>query len=165
MASKVFISHKNTDSELARRVAGRVRSNGLDTYLDTIDDALAKDGPELANLLLQRMSECDQLIAVVSDQTKDSWWVPWEIGVGSEKAFRMASFSRSYVSLPSYLKKWPELHTDQDIDLYCQYSKATEKHVARQLQEAFSPDRRTKIVKRGAEDFHKQLMGRLSRGY
>ncbi len=166
MVSKVFISHKNTDSELARRVATRVRYNGLDIYLDTIDDALAKDGPELADLLLRRMSECDQLIAVVSNQTKDSWWVPWEIGVGSEKAFRMASFSHRHIWLPSYLKKWPELHTDQDVDLYCQYSKENEKAVARQLlQEAFSPDRRTKIVKRGAEDFHKHLMGRLSRGY
>ena len=48
----------------------------------------------------------------------------------------------------------------------CQYGKETEKAVARQLlQEAFSPVRRTKIVKRGSEDFHKQLMGRLSRGY
>ena len=86
MPIKVFISHKDSDSELAERVARRVRFNGMDTYLDTIDDALAKDGPDLAELLVARMSSCQQLIAVVSSQTKDSWWVPWEIGVGSEKA-------------------------------------------------------------------------------
>ncbi len=52
MPSKVFISHKNTDAALAEKVARRVRVNGLETYLDTIDDALVKDGPDLADLLL-----------------------------------------------------------------------------------------------------------------
>ena len=52
MPSKVFISHKNTDSALADTVARRVRANGLETYLDTIDDALVKDGPDLSDLLL-----------------------------------------------------------------------------------------------------------------
>lgn len=163
--AKVFISHKDSDSALAKRVAGRVRYNGLDTYLDTIDDVLIKDGPDLADHLLRRMSECDQLIAVVSEQTKDSWWVPWEIGVGSEKSFRMASYSERYVSLPSYLKKWPELHSDRDIDLYCEFSSSTEKVVRGQLRETYSRDGELRVLKRGAQNFHRQLMDRLSRGY
>ena len=157
MASKVFISHKNTDAALATKVARRIQANGLETYLDTIDDALVKDGPELADLLLARMSSCQQLIAVVSSQTKDSWWVPWEIGVGSEKGFRMASYSESYVSLPSYLEKWPALHTDRHIDLYCQYSKQTEVVLNRRIREALTEERRMHVRKSEALDFHKQL--------
>ena len=64
MASKVFISHKNTDAALAEKVARRVRANGLETYLDTIDDALVKDGPDLSNLLLARMGQCQHLMAI-----------------------------------------------------------------------------------------------------
>ncbi|WPZ22270.1 toll/interleukin-1 receptor domain-containing protein [Sulfitobacter faviae] len=157
MANKVFISHKNTDAALATKVARRIQANGLETYLDTIDDALVKDGPELADLLLARMSSCQQLIAVVSSQTKDSWWVPWEIGVGSEKGFRMASYSESYISLPSYLEKWPALHTDGHIDLYCQYSKQTEVVVNRRIREALTEERRMQVRKSEALDFHKQL--------
>ncbi len=157
MASKVFISHKNTDALLAEKVARRVRANGLETYLDTIDDALVKDGPELADVLLARMGQCQQLIAVVSSQTKDSWWVPWEIGVGSEKGFRMASYSESYVALPSYLEKWPALHTERHIDLYCQYSKQTETVLNRRMRDALTEDRRTQVRKSEALDFHKQL--------
>lgn len=157
MPSKVFISHKNTDVLLAEKVARRVRANGLETYLDTIDDALVKDGPELADLLLARMGQCQQLIAVVSSQTKDSWWVPWEIGVGSEKGFRMASYSESYVTLPSYLEKWPALHTDRHIDLYCEYSKQTEVVVNRRMRDALTEDRRMQVRKSEALDFHKQL--------
>ena len=103
--AKVFVSHKNVDSALAERVARRIRVNGLDTYLDTIDDALLKDGADLADHPLRRMNECQQLVAVILSSTKDSWWVPWEIGVWSEKGFRMASFSETYVTLPSYLEK------------------------------------------------------------
>lgn len=159
--AKVFVSHKNTDLSLAERVARRVRANGLETYLDTIDDALLKDGPDLADHLLRRMSECQQLIAVVSSTTKDSWWVPWEIGVGSEKGFRMASFSETYVILPSYLEKWPALHTDQHIDLYCQYSKQTETVMNRRMREALTEDRRVQVRKSEALDFHKQLRAAL----
>jgi len=157
MPSKVFISHKNTDAALAERVARRVRVNGLETYLDTIDDALVKDGPDLADLLLARMGQCQQLIAVVSSQTKDSWWVPWEIGVGSEKGFRLASYSETHVSLPSYLEKWPALHMDRHIDLYCEYSKQTEVVLNRRMRDVLTEDRRMQVRKSEALDFHKQL--------
>lgn len=165
MANKIFISHKNTDAELAASVAKRIQANGLETYLDTIDDALVKDGPDLADMLLHRMEHCNQLIAVVSEQTKDSWWVPWEIGVGSEKNFRMASYSRSYVSLPSYLKKWPELHSDQDIDLYCQFSHRAELDISLQMRSAYTETAKLRVAKSRVQDFHHTLMRRLSRGY
>jgi hypothetical protein len=163
MAKKVFVSHKNTDSAVAARVALRVRVNGLDTYLDVIDDALVKDGPDLADLLLERMSKCDQLIAVVSTSTKDSWWVPWEIGVGSEKGFRMASFSNSVVSLPSYLEKWPALHTDADIDLFCKLSKQADTEIQRRFSRVLTEDSRMLIRKGEAQDFHKTLRTELKR--
>lgn len=163
MAKKVFISHKNTDSALAGRVAHRVRLNGLDTYLDVIDDALVKDGPDLADLLLERMSKCDQLIAVVSESTKTSWWVPWEIGVGSEKGFRMASYSERYISLPSYLEKWPDLHSDSDIDLYCKLSERADAEIRSRTRTILNEDARMNVRKGEALDFHKALRAELKR--
>lgn len=159
--SKVFISHKNTDSTLAARVSRRLRLNGFETYLDVIDDALLKDGPDLASHLLDRMRQCDELIAVVSTATKDSWWVPWEIGVGSEKGLRMASFSETYIALPSYLEKWPALHTDQHIDEYCRLSKQADVIVNRRMTATLNEDRRMDIRKSEAFDFHRQLRSAL----
>jgi len=157
MSQKVFISHKNSDSRIAEKVASRVRSNGLETYLDTIDDALVEDGPDLADILLERMKDCHQLIAVVSFQTRDSWWVPWEIGVGSEKGFRMASYSESYVPLPSYLEKWPALKNERHIDYYCQISKSVEEEVRRR-QFSFSDKALQESVRKSkATDFHRRL--------
>lgn len=163
MVQRVFISHKDTDTGVARRVARRIEFNGINTYLDVIDDALLKDGPDLADHLLERMSECDQLIAVVSDATKTSWWVPWEIGVGSEKGFRMASYSESYASLPSYLMKWPALHTDAEVDRYCSLSKRTDTEIQRRTMGVLNENLRLTVRKSVAMDFHKNLLSELKR--
>ena len=164
MAIRVFVSHQRKDSSLASHVASQIQLNGLDTYVDVIDDALVKDGHQLANHLLARMSECQQLMAVVSTATKESWWVPWEIGVGSEKGFRMASYSEQYVVLPSYLKKWPELHSNADITEYCSLSKEIDLQIRNQQQRAvLSEQARLNIRKSHASDFHTRLKARLAR--
>ena len=155
--SKVFISHKNNDVDLAREVAARVRENGLQVYLDSIDTALLKDGSELADYLLNKMSECQQLIAVVSLSTANSWWVPWEIGVGSEKGLRMASYTENHVALPTYLKKWPGLHSGEDIDLYCKYSKEAERSISYMHRGVIQETARMKVQKSEASAFHKNL--------
>ncbi len=157
---RVFISHKSDDSQLAEQVAYRVRSNGLAVYLDLIDPALKEDGPELTEHLLSCMDKCSQLIAVVSDRTKGSWWVPWEIGVGSEKNFHMASFSVRSVKLPEYLEKWPALHSNTDIDLYCDFSKKYARRTARRSTNVFR-ESVGRIQKEDAADFHSELKRQL----
>ena len=162
MAVRVFVSHQRKDSSLASHVASQIRLRGLDTYVDVIDDALVKDGPQLADLLLARMNECQQLMAVVSTTTKESWWVPWEIGVGSEKGFRMASHSEHYVVLPSYLKKWPELHSNADISKYCSLSREIDQQIRiRQQRTVLSEQAGLNIRKSHATDFHTRLKARL----
>lgn len=162
---KVFISHKGTDSYLAGAVALRVQKNGLSTYLDVIDDALIKDGPDLSDHIRARMSECDKLIAVVSDATKHSWWVPWEIGVGAERDFRMASYSEKNVGLPSFLRKWLELHSATDIDLYCQYIKITESNMESIRGRRITELGKMYALQQQVRSFHKDLMRDLSRRY
>ena len=162
MAIRVFVSHQSKDRSLASHVALQLRLNGLDAYVDVIDDALVKDGPELADHLLARMSECQQLMAVVSKATKQSWWVPWEIGVGSEKGFRISSYSEQLVTLPSYLKKWPQLHSDADIAEYCNLSKEIDQRIgSRKRLAVLSEQAQLEVRKSYASDFHARLKVRL----
>lgn len=93
MSIRVFVSHQEQDSMTASLVSVSLLINDLKSYLDVVDDALTKDGPELADHIRSRMNDCDQLMAVVSKNTKSSWWVPWEIGVASEKNFRIATYT------------------------------------------------------------------------
>ena len=160
---KVFISHKNSDQRIAEQVAERVWRNGLQYYLDSVDPALEKDGPGLADYLLKQMSGCQQLIAVVSSETAKSWWVPWEIGVGSEKRFRMATFARSFIALPSYLEKWPRLQTQEDVDLYCEYSKRSDRSIRAARDRVYTETARMTAERSGAHSFHRDLRTALAR--
>jgi hypothetical protein len=156
---KVFVSHKREDAQIAGQVAARLQFNGLDTYLDVIDDALAKDGPELADHIRARMSSCTQLLAVVTRATQQSWWVPWEIGVATEKGHFLASFVAQQIDLPSYLVKWPYLRTITDVDLYAQESKRAESRLAKSLHTRDFAEGTTRAA--AARDFHRVLKSAL----
>ena len=160
---KVFVSHKNSDEDIARDVAARVRHNQLDVYLDSIDLALQKSGSDLADYLLRRMNECHQLIAVLSSATATSWWVPWEIGVGSEKRFRMATFARTVVSVPGYLEKWPVLRSMSHIDLYCEHSKRSEQSVLTAKRGLYTEAAQLSAERTNANSFHSDLRAALGR--
>lgn len=124
MAVKVFISHKKEDAETAAAIALRLRSEGLAVYLDVIDTQLGKTGPDIADYIRNQLEQCTQLLAIISRRTQASWWVPWEIGVATEKERFLASYITSDVPLiPEYLEKWPYLRTTADLDVYVRESK------------------------------------------
>lgn len=122
---KVFISHQQADSILAGIVADYLKTkHKIDSYLDLIDPNASQAGDQLGEYLRNEMGKCTQLMAVVSENTKGSWWVPWEIGVATEKDHPIATFAGDNAELPAYLKKWPYLRTMNDLDSYAKASKA-----------------------------------------
>lgn len=125
---KVFLSHQSSDSALASRIAARLRlHHGIESYLDVIDPNFAKKGEDLALHIQTEMAKCTQLLAVVSEATRQSQWVPWEIGVATEKDYPLATFSAGSSLPPEFLRKWPYLRTDADLDAYARRSNAAER--------------------------------------
>jgi len=124
---KVFLSHQSADSLTASYIARRLRVNHqIESYLDVIDPYINRRGEDLAAHIRNEMGRCTQLLAVVSESTKASQWVPWEIGVATEKDYPLATFSAGNLLPPEFLRKWPYLRTDADIDLYARTSKAAQ---------------------------------------
>lgn len=117
---KVFISHQQKDAVVARMVYDTLRRNGVEAYLDLLDSTLLKNGQQLTGHIMSKISESTDVIAVVSDNTKESWWVPFEIGVATDKPRPIATFVCGQVSLPEYLYFWPQLHSSSDIVWYVQ---------------------------------------------
>lgn len=113
----VFISHKKEDSGKALEIAEYLRLRNVKCYIDVLDPAL-KSTDDLTALLMQRVKACTHLIAVVSEYTTLSWWVPFEIGVGSELDKRITTYRLSSVNLPNFLTKWPILKTQFDLDKF-----------------------------------------------
>ena len=109
---KVFVSHKKEDKEIAGVVAARLEKNGAQVYLDVFDPDTYSAGDDLADYLRAKLDLCTDLMAVVSGKTKESWWVPWEIGVATEKEYPLSTFAGENCEIPAYLKKWPYLNCD-----------------------------------------------------
>lgn len=124
---KVFLSHQSADSTTAAYVARRLKNfHDIDSYLDIIDPYIGRPGEDLAAHIRVQMGNCTQLLAVVSEATKASQWVPWEIGVATEKDFPLATYAASYALPPEFLRKWPYLRSDADIDQYALASKSAQ---------------------------------------
>ena len=123
---KVFISHQRTDSQPASVVAARLREvHGIECYLDVIDHELSRSGEALGEYLRGQLGRCSHLLAIVSIHTKESWWVPWEIGIATEKDLPLSTYASGACSLPDYLKKWPYLRSQDDLDKYARVAQGS----------------------------------------
>lgn len=113
----VFISHRTADDDLADRVYVYLTSQKISCYIDNLDRE-TKTTADITELILRRLSLTSHLIAVVTQNTAGSWWVPFEIGVATEAAKRIASYTRYRVLLPEYLLRWPALQGDLDLSAF-----------------------------------------------
>lgn len=122
---KVFISHQRADAEKAREISLRLQEHHqISSYLDVIDTKLGYAGEDLAEYIRTQMGTCNQLLAVVSHSTKASQWVPWEIGVATEKSFPLATFANTLEAVPEFVANWPVLRSMNAVDAYAVASKS-----------------------------------------
>ena len=126
---KVFISHKKEDSVLALAIQRAFVKNGVESYLDVLDSSIIGGGRELTDHIKNSLNSCTDIIVVMTDSTKNSWWVPFEIGMSAQIDMPTASFLQSDMILPSYLSYWPRLKTINDIDKYVAVRKKIEQAV------------------------------------
>ena len=103
----VFLSHKSDDTSTALDLARRVQSNGLSAWVDVQDPNVRGDGPDLDQYIERIIARSFSLMAIVTDVTSESWWVPFEIGLAFELRRYLATFATRSVSLPSFLAKHP----------------------------------------------------------
>lgn len=146
----VFISHRTADDALAAHVFSHLMKQGIYCYLDNLDKE-AQTTNDITALILGRLSLTSHLIAVVTQNTAGSWWVPFEIGVATESAKRIASYTRLRSFLPEYLLKWPALESDSDLNAF-----ASEYRRDRPIQEKRASFSRAE-QRSDAESFHRSL--------
>lgn len=155
--TSIFISHKREDSGVATNIAARLRTHGVSSYLDVLDPQLEQNGDDLGEYLRQKIGTCTHLLAVVSPATTLSWWVPFEIGIATEKVYPLASYVSQGAPIPEYLQKWPYLRSDRDVDVFAlQIGRSSTNTNVRNLAEATFSDRF-----RYARDFHRSLRAEL----
>jgi hypothetical protein len=78
-----FLSHSSLDSSYLPYVVTLLENHGAHVYLDKKDDSLpGQTSRETAIGLRRRIDECARLVLFATPASKDSRWMPWELGVG-----------------------------------------------------------------------------------
>lgn len=126
---KIFISHKKEDEVTALKVVNTLTSAGVDAYLDLMDNITADDGEKLTKHIRGKLRECTDVIVILSSNTKKSWWVPFEIGMATEKDMPIANYLISQESLPDYLTYWPHLKSQEDVLKYIEIRNKVSKQI------------------------------------
>ncbi len=147
----VFISYSKYDREIALKVFEFLKSRRIKVYIDVLDPELKEE--EVTKIILKRLEEVSHLLAIISQNTIRSWWVPFEIGVATKGEVRIVSLTTSQISLPDFLLLWPVLKKIEDL----------EKFVSLYFKDQFSLKKLGKTIELAfaeintAEEFHSQL--------
>ena len=85
----IFISHKKEDKNKASKLANYIKDSGIDVFFDANDENLnnpevLKNPARVTAAINNALSKSTHMIAVVSNKTKKSWWVPYEIGFATK---------------------------------------------------------------------------------
>ena len=78
-----FLSHSSKDAEFLPAVIDLLEKHGASVYCDLNDDRLPESPtPETAAIIKSQIQRSERLVLFVTTNSKDSKWVPWEMGIG-----------------------------------------------------------------------------------
>ena len=78
----VFLSYSHHDKKWAHAVLLMIEMIDGALYIDLRDDSLPRDTTQgTADILRERIGQADKFLLLVTDKTKESAWVPWELGI------------------------------------------------------------------------------------
>ena len=151
----VFISHRTADNVIAKTVYDRLtHTHGIVCYLDDLD----KEAPysnRITALIVDRLTSCTNLLALITRNTKGSWWVPFEVGVARQAPRIITSYTDlPRVELPEFLTEWPVLYGVGAVDTFAEHYKRQVVNLRRNLveQQGLTSERVASVSR-----FHREL--------
>lgn len=79
----VFLSYSSKDFEYLPFIIKTLKNHGGIPYIDKGDDRLPNPpSVETARVLKNAIKSCKRLVVFVTTNSKDSKWIPWELGIG-----------------------------------------------------------------------------------
>jgi hypothetical protein len=153
------------DRAYAININTRLIQANIKTYLDVLD-AESQTTDDITGVITRNISECTHLLAVVSEKTALSWWVPFEIGEATITNRRICSFKTGPTELPLYLDKWPKLSSDRDIEFFIDaYRNESTLKRSMSLESVTGSESVRSVNRTNADRFHTDLKSRIIRGF
>lgn len=153
---KVFISHKQEDSYTANKIAEALKEMNVPYYLDILDFSTTRSGKELTDHIKRNLNDCTDIIVVMSESTRYSQWVPFEVGMSAQNDMPTATYLQENVSLPDFIAYWPRLKQPSDIRKYV----TTRNEVQREYESRFVYET-SEVRQSQTERFYNVLKQRL----
>lgn len=98
MDNAIFLSHSSKDKDLVLSIIKILENHGSSVYIDEIDPEMpVSTNEKTASLLKERIKDCKRFVLLTTENSKDSKWVPWELGIadGFKGISKMAIFPAS----------------------------------------------------------------------
>ena len=121
----IFISHKNENKDKAHILRDYINQLGIDTFLDS-DDKQLQENVRIRNfkgvveVVENGVSRASDLLCLISNITKSSWWVPYELGLAKAQKVEMVAviLEKLEDDLPEYLTILDSLSSEIEFEKY-----------------------------------------------
>ena len=122
-----FISHKEEDTAAAIALGQHIMNDfGYNIYLDVYDNCLQEadqngNVDEVSNAIHNGILYASHLLCIISEKSKHSWWIPYEIGYAKANGVKVSSIRlKESEYLPSYLRvnDSPVFENIHELDAY-----------------------------------------------
>ena len=121
----IFLSHISIDKETVIEIGEYIMKYGdIDIYLDIYDEELQQavsngNAHAVTSHIEKGLLESTHIMCLISKETKNSWWVPYEIGFAKNSEKEISSLRlKGNFSLPDFLKIGKILNGTKSLNEY-----------------------------------------------
>lgn len=131
----VFISHRTIDDYLAQVIHDHLtKTHGIECFLDQNAGIIQPE--HVTRVITRALDLCSHLMVVITAETRDSWWVPFEIGYATSRNRAIASYTNyAQEKLPEYLWGWPILENLSELNQFARLYKQNRAGARELIQE------------------------------
>jgi len=80
--TRIFLSHRHNDEKVVLAIKGYLYDQGIEVYIDWLDPSMPKiTNADTAKNLKDRLREAKRFILLATDNSLQSIWIPWELGL------------------------------------------------------------------------------------
>jgi len=121
----VFISHQKSDKEICKKIADYLLAADIDVYFDEYDESLksyrqSNRPAGVVDSIKEGINKSSHMLIVVSPNTLDSKWVPWEVGYAYDNTVLSVLTLKGIQDnhLEDYLKTVPIIRGTKSLNVY-----------------------------------------------
>jgi len=117
----IFLSHSHKDKDLVQPAIAFLRSHGVSVYVDWMDEGMPDVvSGETAKRIKEKIGQQKKFLLMVTENSKDSRWVPWELGFadpvkGMNHIAILPISDGGQFTQNEYMSIYPKIRLESDI--------------------------------------------------